>query len=111
MWLEENEGAADGNPNFPMEIIGGGLPVRLLCRFSQNLSIYGFPKLVELGYRRGKEGNGGLSSPASVVVFITCTLVSGKYGFTTGNELQDSRSGWFSYSSDVQVQNFSHSSL
>ncbi|CAB4308567.1 unnamed protein product [Prunus armeniaca] len=53
--------------------------------------------------RRGKEGNGGLSFTASVVVFITCTLVSGKYGFTIGNELQDSRSSWFSYSGDVQM--------
>ncbi|CAL9018076.1 unnamed protein product [Prunus brigantina] len=35
----------------------------------------------------------------------------GKYRFTMGNELQHSRSGWFSYSSDVQVQNFSHSTL
>lgn len=34
----KNEGAADRNPNFPMEIIGDGLPVRLLCRFSVDLS-------------------------------------------------------------------------
>ncbi|KAH0987383.1 hypothetical protein GBA52_014560 [Prunus armeniaca] len=110
----KNEGAADGNPNFPMEIIGDGLPV------SQNLSIYGFPKVGRAGMyreslaspvtltlltenikhettvdRRGKEGNGGLSFTASVVVFITCTLVSGKYGFTIGNELQDSRKSMY----------------
>ncbi|CAL8152217.1 unnamed protein product [Prunus armeniaca] len=110
----KNEGAADGNPNFPMEIIGDGLPVRLLCRFRAGMYRESLASPVTLTLltenikhettvdRRGKEGNGGLSFTASVVVFITCTLVSGKYGFTIGNELQDSRSSWFSYSGDVQ---------
>lgn len=62
------EGAADGNPNFLMEIIGeilSWLPVRLLCCFSQNLSIYGFPEVGRAGMYRES-----LASP------ITLTLLT-----------------------------------
>ncbi|PQQ08752.1 uncharacterized protein Pyn_11330 [Prunus yedoensis var. nudiflora] len=101
-----------------MKIIGeilSWLPVRLLCCFRAGMYRESLASPITLTLltenikhettvdKRGKEGNGGLSSPASMVVFITCALVSGKYGFTIGNELQDSRSGWFSYSSDVQM--------
>ncbi|BBH02145.1 hypothetical protein Prudu_012628 [Prunus dulcis] len=98
MWLEENEGAADGNPNFPMEIIGGGLPV------SQNLSIYGFPKVGRAGmYRESLASPVTLQMKLKIFYSFPYLCRRGKYGFTIGNELQDSRSGWFSYSSDVQI--------